>query len=163
METEHRAFVHHGALSSDSADRRDRDASDPFASADPAHAFVRFPFDAHGVGVDRENRCHARLHHLAMRRNLRAFGDDRDIYLVYDPSECSNSLNSRAEHLERIFAFVRGIAVGKHLADIPRARGAEDRVGDRMGDRVTVRVSLEMYVARNGNAAEDEWSWRREA
>ena len=141
----------------------DGDARDSLAAADPPHPFVRFPLDAHRVGRDVQCGSNPKFHHLAMRRNSRPLGDDRDIYLVDDPSEGSNTADRGAEHLERVLALVRRIAIGKHLPDVARAGGAEDCIGDRVGDRVAVRVPLEMHVARNGNAAEDQWSRRREA
>ena len=46
-----------------------------------------------------------------------------------------------AEQLHRVRVLPLRIAVGKELADVARAGGAEDRVGQRVRDRVGIRMA----------------------
>ena len=65
--------------------------------------------------------------------------------------------------LDRVAAGVLGLGVGEHLADVAKAGGAEDRVGERMADDVGVAVADAAHRRGDQHAAEDDAVTGREA
>ena len=67
----------------------------------------------------------------------------------------------RQQH-ERVGARIRRVGVGEQLADIARARRAEQRVGNGMRQLVGVGVAQEALMMRNVDAAQNELAVGRE-
>ena len=136
-------------------DRGDGDARDALAAPDPAHALVRLALHADVVGPNAERGGEASassardaMRSSASRRRSRRRPAGRASPSIGDPRD------GGAQHLDGIPALVRGIAIGEHLADVARGRGAEDRVGDRV---------RRPRHRRNGprGARRSEWERRR--
>ena len=117
----------------------------------PMPSFV-FPFTLTSSTRDAERRRESRSHQLAMRRDLRTFGDDGDVDLLHAPAHVRDPHDRGVQHLDRVSAFVGRIAIGKHLADVARGRRAENRVGERVRRRRRRRS-----VPRDAR----RWEWER--
>ena len=94
---------------------------------------------------------------------LRELGDDRAVRLREREPAAADELMGGAQELHRVRVLPLRIAIGKQLADVARAGGAEDGVGQRVRDRVGIRVAGQALRVRNGDAAQDERAARDEA
>ena len=104
-----------------------------------------------------------RGHGGQVRREPGLLGDDRAVGLRQGEAAAADQLVRGAQQLHRIGVLPLGIAVGKQLADVARARGAEDGVGEGVRHGVGVRVPGEPARMGDGDAAEDERTARDEA
>ena len=76
-------------------------------------------------------------------RERRLLGDDRAVGLRQRVARDRDELVRRAQQLHRVGVLPLRIGVGKQLADVARAGGAEDGVGERVRDGVGVRMAGE--------------------
>ena len=154
LKSKHRAFVQHAPTLTESRARarswRRRCRRCPRRGRSSPCPSLVLPLTLTCDASSAERRGEPNAHQLAVRRDARLLGDDRDVDLLHDPAERPNALHRDAQHLDRVAPVVGRIVVGEHLADVAGRRGAEDRVGDRVRDGVAVGVSDEMHVARNG-------------
>jgi hypothetical protein len=63
----------------------------------------------------------------------------------------------------RVDVLVGGIGVGKKVADVGEAGGAEEGVADRVGEAVGVGVTFETVVGGEAHAAENHGATGDEA
>src|SRR6266404_8260784 len=112
----------------------DRNASESFLSPDPAHPFVRLPFDAHARGIDTERGGKASPDSLAVGRDPRRLGDYAHVDLIHAVAGRRYSFDSSFEHFNRVAVLVGGIGVRKHFPDVTQAGGAENGIGDGVTD-----------------------------
>src|SRR6185503_19979924 len=136
--------------------RGDGDAGDALTAADPPHPLVRFRLHAHIADVDTHGMRQPLAHRLAVRGEARRFRHDGDVGLADREPEPAHMLHRGAEHLRRVASRVFRIVVAKHLADVPRAGGAEDGVRQRMARDVPIRVPGEMQIEGDAYAPEHQ-------
>ena len=123
-----------------------------------------FPFTLTSSTLDAERRRETRAHQLAVRRRSAA---SRRRSRRRPAARASRIVRDRAdggaEHLDRVAALVGRIAIREHLADVARAGGAEDRVGDGVRDRVAVGMPSRCTSLGMGTPPRMQRSRRREA
>jgi hypothetical protein len=139
-------------------DGRGREAGDPFSATNEPHSLVRLPLDTYVACVDAECASESRTHVCSMRRNLRSFGDDDDVYVGDSPSRTANADNRGGEHLDGVTIAIRRILIGEHLPDVAECGCSQHGVSDGVRDRIAIRVTVQVKVALDANAAQHEWS-----
>ena len=136
-----------------SLDDRDSPTSNSFATPECAKTFCAPTLDGDGrTGRDAQML----LHLVSAGCQLRLLAHNRAVDVADHPTSVSEQSGRMAEQLQRIDAFPLRIGVGKMLADIAEAGGAEERIGDRVGDRVGVAVAVQSALAGKRHAAEHE-------
>ena len=97
-----------------------------------------------------------RDHGVAVGRELGLLGDDRDVDVRDLRGHLVEDALGLAHEDRGVGAAPALVGGGKVLADVARAGGAEDRVGDRVEHGVGVGVTGESAGVRDAHAAEDE-------
>jgi hypothetical protein len=91
------------------------------------------------------------------------FGDDLAVRLGQGETTLADEIMRRPEQLHGVRVLPPRVGVGKELADVAGAGGAEDRIGEGVRHRVGIRVPDEAVGVRHGDATEDERAPRDEA
>src|SRR6186997_488 len=127
-----------------------RDAGDPLAAADEAHALVAGGLDA-DPGRGRLGECP--LHQRLVGAEPGLLADQGGVDVDDRPGDRADD---GAQEVDRVGVLEGRIVVGEHLADVAAAVGAEQGVDHRVGEDVGVGVALEPQVVLDLDAAEDQ-------
>ena len=91
-----------------------------------------------------------------VRRHARRLRDDGGVDVDDLQLQRGELLRHVAQQLAAVDALELGIGVGKVLADVAEAGGAEQRVADRVQQHVGVGMAVEPFLMRDVDAADDE-------
>src|ERR1051325_672894 len=116
----------------------DGTAGDSLPTPDPAHAFVRLPFDAYARRIDTERTCEFGADFFTMRAEPWCFSNHGNIHLIDGESRIPDAPYGQLQHIDRIPIAIGFSLVAKHLPDIAEPRGAKYGIRQRMTHRVGV-------------------------
>ena len=135
-----------------------RQGGDALFAADEAHFFVRGGFDADASAVGTQGLGDALFHFLNMGNDFGRLGNEGRIHIDESapvPLDLAGGFLQENAAGHRLPAR---IGIGKEVADVGLAQGAQNGITNCVHQDIRIGVSLESFRVWNFDAAEDEFS-----
>src|SRR5579862_146637 len=139
--------------------RNARDGQGGYAlpAPDEAEPFVRRRLDSDAFERDAEGGCEVRPHPVDIRGDFRRLANERRVDVQKVRPLFPHDGGGFAYDLQAAHAAEGLVGVWKVVAYIPRAHGAENRVGYRVAKNIGVRMAFQPARVRYLDPAENEF------